>query len=91
MNEEKVLIQIDELRLAIKNCYMRSRLVRLDHALADGDCKGVLLELDMLDDYAVTLKAKLRECKTLVAEIQYCGGFSHARTVKSHERSTCSA
>ena len=77
VSENEVLTKIDELRVAIKNCYMRSRLVRLDVALAEGNCDNVLLELDSLYDYGVAQLHKLQECQVAVSEIKYSGGFSY--------------
>ena len=75
-NEEKVLIKIDELRKSINNVYMRSRLVRTDKAVAEGDCDGILQELEMLYDHSASILLKLQECQVAVSEIKCSGGFS---------------
>ena len=78
MDENEVLVLVDELRQSVKNVYAHSRLVRLDKALSEGDCKGVALELEILHDCSVAMMLKLIECQNAVSEVRYNGGFSYA-------------
>lgn len=72
---ERVLIQLDELRVALRGSEWRQHLRWMDCAIADNNCNAVLCELEQLSKWGDDIQKMIIGCHNAVTQLRSSGGF----------------
>jgi hypothetical protein len=77
MVTDRLFLQVDLARVALKDAYVKSRSFRLDDALAMSRYRDIIFELGQWQDALNDATSQLRECIEAFADAHYSGGHDH--------------
>lgn len=77
MVTDRLFLQVDLSRVALKDAYVKSRSFRLDDALAMSRYRDILFELGQWQDALTDARLQLEECIHAFADAHYSGGHDH--------------
>lgn len=77
MVTDRLFLQVDLSRVALKDAYVKSRSFRLDDALAMSRYRDILFELGQWQDALNDARSQLDECIHAFADAHYSGGSDH--------------
>ena len=77
MVTDKLFLQVDLSRVALKDAYVKSRSFRLDDALAMSRYRDILFELGQWQDALKVAQLQLEDCIHAFADAHYSGGHDH--------------
>ncbi len=77
MVADRLCLQVDLARVALKDAYIKSRSFRLDDALAMSRYRDIIFELGMWQDALKAAQLQLEDCVHAFADAHYNGGRDH--------------
>lgn len=77
MVTDRLFLQVDLARVALKTAYVKSRSFRLDDALSQGRYRDIMFELDGWQEALTTAKLQLETCIREFADAHYSGNADH--------------
>lgn len=77
MATDRLFLQVDLARVALKDAYVKSRSFRLDDALAMSRYRDIIFELGQWQDALTDAKSQLDDCIHAFADAHYNGGRDH--------------